>query len=282
MAKRKDTEAASPEIMPAQSTPKSELSTVESPSISPATPEPKIEPAVEPVAEIAPVVEPVVTAAPETTPVAETSAAPTAKLFVLRPRHKRYALLAASVTIAAAFGAIFGAIAGGGFSTPTPQVDVAAVQERQERQAMQQTLAKLNKEIGTLKTSLETANKSAHQQIAKITERFDRAASAELITGSISAPQTTAPLPTPRPAPRISAAEAQATAPPQVVQGWTVRDARDGFVYVQSNGEVYQVVPGAPLPGLGPVESVKRLDGRWVVKTPKGIIVSLRDRRYFE
>jgi hypothetical protein len=41
-------------------------------------------------------------------------------------------------------------------------------------------------------------------------------------------------------------------------------------------------VPGAPLPGLGPVESIKLQDGRCVVKTPKGIIVSMRDRHYFE
>ena len=50
----------------------------------------------------------------------------------------------------------------------------------------------------------------------------------------------------------------------------------------ENHGEVYQVVLGAPLPGLGPVESIKRQDGRWVVTTPKGIIVSMRDRRYFE
>jgi hypothetical protein len=66
------------------------------------------------------------------------------------------------------------------------------------------------------------------------------------------------------------------------VQGWEIRDARDGYVYVQGHGDIYQVVPGAPLPGLGPVESVKRTDGRWVVTTRKGIIVSMRDRRYFE
>ena len=34
--------------------------------------------------------------------------------------------------------------------------------------------------------------------------------------------------------------------------------------------------------GLGPVEQIKRQDGRWVVVTPKGLIVSMRDRRYFE
>jgi hypothetical protein len=53
-------------------------------------------------------------------------------------------------------------------------------------------------------------------------------------------------------------------------------------VYVQGNGDVYQVVPGAPLPGLGPVEKIERHDGRWLVVTPKGIIISMRDRRYFE
>jgi hypothetical protein len=36
------------------------------------------------------------------------------------------------------------------------------------------------------------------------------------------------------------------------------------------------------LPGLGPVQSIKKLEGRWVVTTPRGIIVSMRDRRYFE
>jgi len=51
---------------------------------------------------------------------------------------------------------------------------------------------------------------------------------------------------------------------------------------VQGHGDIYRVSIGAPLPGLGRVEQVKRQDGRWMVLTPKGIIVSLRDRRYFE
>ena len=63
---------------------------------------------------------------------------------------------------------------------------------------------------------------------------------------------------------------------------WSIRDVRDGYVYVQGHGDIYEVVPGAPLPGLGPVEDIKRRDGRWVVVTPKGLIVSQRDRRYFE
>jgi len=73
---------------------KAELPTVESPSISPAT---KVQAAFE----FEPVSEPVV-AAPAVEPVTLEAAPATPPRFVLRPRHKRYALLAASVTLAAA------------------------------------------------------------------------------------------------------------------------------------------------------------------------------------
>jgi hypothetical protein len=313
MAKRKNIDAVSPEGAPETSPPQnepikiepaslaasSELPTLESPSISPATP------VIEPDAEITPVSEPEVLAKPIT--VSEVLAAAPAEMtakpdpiiiaarprFALRPRHKRYAMLAASVAIAAVMGAVVGVATRDGLRAPPPppRVDVAGIEERK---ALQQSVGRLAKEVTTLKASLDAANKVAHSQIAKITERFDRAASAE-ITGSISAPQTTAAALQPAtpaanqtlvplPQPRMAAVETKppALARPSVVQGWEIRDARDGYVYVQGHGDIYQVVPGAPLPGLGPVESVKRTDGRWVVTTRKGIIVSMRDRRYFE
>ena len=284
MAKRKDIEitgsetAADPEN--AATPVKSELPTVESPSISPA-----VATAPEPVAIEVPAIEPKIESKAETPAIEPVTAttSKTAQLFVLRPRHKRYALLAASVTFAAALGAIVGAVASGGFSAPTPaKPDVATIEESK---AMQQSIARLGKEITTLKANLEAANKSAHTQIAKITDRLEHAQAD--ITGSISAPQTTAaaapPLvPAPLPAPRPAAAEIQPPARAAVVPGWTIHDTRGGYVYVENHGAVYQVLLGVPLPGLGRVESVKRQDGRWVVTTPRGVIVSMRDRRYFE
>jgi hypothetical protein len=282
MAKRKDIEitggeaAPSPNGAPEQAPAKSELPTVESPSISPAA---ETSPAIESVAIETPVIETI--AAPAIEPAGDAAPAPaTPTRFVLRPRHKRYALLAASVTFAAALGAVVGALASGGFSAPA-RPDVAAVEQNK---AMQESIAHLGKEVTTLKASLEQANKAAHTQIAKISERLERG-TAE-VTGSISAPQTTAPvlapLPAPRPAQSIAAVEPPPPARPSVVAGWTIRDTRNGYVYVENHGEIYQVQLGAPLPGLGPVQSVKRQDGRWLVLTPKGIIVSMRDRRYFE
>ena len=275
MAKRKEIEtsgsdtAATADNAAGKTQPGTELPAVESPSISPA-------------AEIA--AGPVIAeeaAAPAETVISSAAQASSSLLhfprFHLRPRHKRYALLAASVAIAAAFGAVVGAATSGGFSK-TPAVDIAAMQESK---ATQQSVALLSKEITNLKASLDAANKAAHSQIAKLSDRLSRETSD--VTGSTTPPQTvppaSAPLPAPRP-PQAAAAEPQPRL--SIVPDWSIRETRDGYVYVQGHGDVYQVVPGAPLPGLGPVEQIKRQDGRWLVVTPKGIIISMRDRRYFE
>lgn len=257
-----------------------ELPTFASPSISPARTEPAAEPVV--AEETA---APAVAAETEHTPADETPATSPSPIkfprIHLRPRHKRYALLAASVAIAAALGAVVGAAATGGYSKK-PAIDSAALQDNK---AMQQSVAQLNKEITSLKASFDAANKAAHSQIAKLSDRLSRDTAD--ITGAVTPPQTvpapqaSAPLPAPRP-PQAVAAEPPLSAHKSIVQNWSIRETRDGYVYVQGHGDIYQVVPGAPLPGLGPVEQIKRQDGRWLVVTPKGIIVSMRDRRYFE
>ena len=107
--------------------------------------------------------------------------APKRPRFAFRPRHKRYALLAASVAIAAVVGAVTGAATTGGFSK-APPVDVAAIEENK---AMQQSVARLTKEITSLKATLDAANRSASSQIAKIAD----ARALSLIAG-LSAPAT--------------------------------------------------------------------------------------------
>jgi hypothetical protein len=188
--------------------------------------------------------------------------------FRLKPRHKRNMLVAATLAMAAAFGVVVGMAAGGGFAARKPTVNLV------ERQSMQRSIAKLDKEIALLKASVAVANKSARGEVAKVTERLS---SAPEITGSI--PEVPAAVPTPLPAPRPAVA---AETRPPVVRDWSIRYVRDGYVYVRGHGDTYQVQLGAPLPGLGPVQAVKRQHDRWLVVTPKGLIVSLRDRRYFE
>jgi hypothetical protein len=278
MEKRKPNEAADGEaVANPDSTPEQprriDLPAVESPSISPV--------------ELGQATDSVTTSSPEEAEISSIGTARTTSFslveftapkrprFAFRPRHKRYALLAASVAIAAVVGAVTGAATTGGFSK-APPVDVAAMEENK---AMQQSVARLTKEITSLKATLDAANRSASSQIAKISERLSRETTN--VTGSVP-PQTqaapTGPLPAARPETAATAMQLRLS----IVPDWTIHDTRDGFVYVQGHGDIYQVVPGAPLPGLGPVEQIKRQDGRWLVVTPKGIIVSMRDRRYFE
>jgi hypothetical protein len=263
-----------PDVTQAKSD-KSELPIVESPSLSPA--EPSVAEASAP--------EPIVAAPPVDVTVPPVATLKSGELppkiwprFTVRPRHRRYGVLAASVTFAAALGAVTGALWNGGSSAPA-KPDVVAIEQTK---AMQQSIVKLNKEIAALKTGLDQANKAAHMQIAKISEKLEQQAAE--ITGSIATPRTAPaaqpPLPTPRPAPRFAAAEQSARI--AVVPDWTIHDYRNGYIFVQGHGEVFQVQIGAPLPGLGPVQSVKRQDGHWVVLTPKGMIIAARDRRYFE
>ena len=283
MAKRKQAEttdgdaAANSDNAPQQG--QIELPVVHSPSISPATSTVNSEP------------EAKLPAALETTPALSESnvnikeesvqAPPSRAQWLqlrMRPRHRRHIMFAASVAIATVIGVLAGAAITGGYSNPAP-VDVASLEESK---AAQQSIARLSKDVANLKASVEAANKSAHSQFAKISERLARDSTE--ITSTITPPQTlpptppaAAPLPPARPA-----FIAEVSRRPSIITDWTIRETRDGFVYVQGHGDVYQVVPGAPLPGIGPVEQIKRQDGRWVVVTPKGIIVSMRDRRYFE
>ncbi|RDV03930.1 OmpH family outer membrane protein [Undibacter mobilis] len=283
-----------------------DLPEVDSPSISPAVSEPvaieeeKIEPKAEPEVETARrealnalvLVPRNFSEAPPFEPLEVEEPRPRA---FLKPRHWRAMRLAAAVTLAAGFGAIAGTYAIGRFND-APKVDVAA---QEEKKVMQQSMAKMAKELTTLKASLEASTKTTQTQTAslekrisdKINERINERLKKDQadVTGSISPPQTMpaapsaifADVPTPKPAPRAAMAQSQAPRLP-VVSDWSVRGARNGYVYVEGRyGDIYQVVPGAPLPGLGPVESIRRLDGRWVVTTPKGIIVSMQDRRSF-
>lgn len=272
MAKRKTIEnagtgaVANTDGAPEQAAPGTELPTVESPSISPE----KSQAGARPTG----------TDTPAEAEIVRPESVSRSRFFILRPRHKRLVLFAASMMVGAVFGAVVGAASTGAIFRPV--ADVGA----EENKATQQSIARLSKEMTNLKASLEAASKSTYSQITKINERLNRE-KAE-ITGSIMAPQSVppashvaAPLPNPRPAP--AAGEMRPPVPRlSIVSDWSIREARDGYIYVQGHGDVYQVIPGAPLPGLGPIEQIKRQDGRWMVVTSKGIIVSLRDRHYFE
>ena len=209
-------------------------------------------------------------------------------------RMRRRAALAATVMLAAGFGAAVGAVANRTPVQPPPKPDTALIEENH---ALQRSVAKLNKDLTTLKANVESAARESKSQIAKATASLsDRIDKAIDVTGSVGKPATTvatnvagtppttlekqaeklesAPLPQPR---------------PSIVQGWTVREARNGRIWVENRGEMFAVAPGVPLPGLGRVETIRREGNSLVVVTTKGLItetqttasVRPRPQRYY-
>jgi hypothetical protein len=60
----------------------------------------------------------------------------------------------------------------------------------------------------------------------------------------------------------------------KVLDGWVLRDVGRGGALIEGRQGLFEVYAGDPVPGLGKVDAIRRQDGRWVVVTTKGLIVS--------
>src|SRR5262249_30306851 len=71
--------------------------------------------------------------------------------------------------------------------------------------------------------------------------------------------------------PEITGSVKPASTP--IASGWVLWRVYQGRAVVQGRDGVYDVIPGADLPGLGVVREITQRDGRWVVITENGMIV---------
>jgi len=191
---------------------------------------------------------------------------------------QRTASLAATVLIAAGLGAAFASVMNKQPKPEPPQRDAVLIEENAQ---LQKSVARLTKELAALKTTVETTSKDSAVRIAKLTERLERAPET---TGSISKqavaappPAAPAPMPSAEPTPLPPARPAGAQLerrPLPIIQGWTIYQIRNGVAWVENGGELFAAQVGVPLPGLGPVEAVRREGSQWIVVTPKGVISS--------
>jgi hypothetical protein len=203
-------------------------------------------------------------------------------------RSGRFAMLAASLAVAAGLGAVAGALGASAVAltaaTPVPGPVVSST-DVDETQSLKATVAQLRADVSALRVTIETANKAANGQLTKIAERFDRIerAQAEPVARNGKAVEalerlerradtgasreTTGSLLT-------GPAAAPATAPP-TVPGWAVRDVYRGVALIQGPRRgLIEVEAGDVIPGIGRVESIRKQDGHWIVTTSRGIIAS--------
>jgi hypothetical protein len=194
------------------------------------------------------------------------------------------------MALSAAAGSTVGAMAASLFSKQQPLSldDTKSIEVNNLRGVITQ----LSAEIASLKAAVDNNAKTANAQFAKMAERVDRAQVepaqrvqklSELVekldrrvAAAPAQPQAVAAAPAPAPEVTGSIAPKQQDRPP-VVTGWIIREVFDGRAMVENERlGFFEVVPGANLPGIGRVEAVRRQDGRWVVVTPKGLILSQR------
>jgi hypothetical protein len=194
-----------------------------------------------------------------------------------QPRSRRFALLAASLAVAAGLGAVAGALGASAVAppaaTPAP-APVAPTSEADDTQSLKATVAQLRADVSALRVTIETANKAASGQLTKISERFDRIERERRADTGASKEATGSLLSGPTAAPAAPSAAGPAAAPP-TVPGWAVRDVYRGVALIQGpRFGLIEVEAGDVIPGIGRVESIRKQDGHWVVTTSRGIIAS--------
>src|ERR1700724_49236 len=206
-----------------------------------------------------------------------------------QPRSWRFALLAATIALAAAVGSFIGSLTGAGVGRLVPEAapSTNTADAGTILRAVKSELA----ELSAMKSNPDSSIRNANTQFVAIAERLDRveraatnpAAQLAHIADAVdrlnkinAAPETTgsmatkptAPMPTPPAEPKIVE---------RIVEDWVVQDVRGDRALVEGrNGSLFEVGAGSILPGVGRVEAVKRQNGQWVVVTARGVITSGR------
>jgi outer membrane murein-binding lipoprotein Lpp len=242
-----------------------------------------------------PVARPELKVPPKSAPKIE--AKPDAKPERATPRQGRFALLAASIAICAGIGGAAGSVGIASLGRLTSNPVGAAT----DVQALRDQVAQLAADVAATRTNMEHLNRNTGTQFGKLVERFDKidraqsdpAAKLAKIGETLDklekrvASLPTTPAPTAAAAPAAAndvtgsitprpAAEPKAPPKPKILEEFSLRRVYDGVALVEGRMGVIELVPGAPLPGGGRVEDIKREDGHWVVVTSRGLIITQR------
>jgi hypothetical protein len=239
------------------------------------------------------------------------TASPKAEAGSVSPQKRRLSSLAAVAAIAAAAGAIGGILATTLFpqlpadaamttsdnatleaSVARIDSDVQALKTGTEQGGQPGQMQGLDNQTSERLDRLERAEADSSAKIVRLNEATERLRVAVQSTPGM--PPIPA-VPTPRErettgsatqtststaASAFGAVRPTATPKPvdaaklPIVPGWSLRDVNHGLALIEGRNGFYEVYAGDPIPGLGRVDSIKRQDGRWVVVTTKGLVVS--------
>jgi hypothetical protein len=216
---------------------------------------------------------------------------------------RRVAAMAAVAVLALFAGAIGGAVATaslGHSSAAAASTPVAS------DTALAATVARIDSDLVALKASVEHTSKTDVTQFNKTNDRLDKIEKAQAepaaklaklseaveklhaaapavaaapqaapreVTGSVNAPATAPAAAAPKPNVQTADAKGDFGRLP-TLDDWVLRDVANGGALIEGRRGMFEVYAGDPVPGLGRVDAIRRQDGRWVVVTSRGLIVS--------
>jgi hypothetical protein len=191
-------------------------------------------------------------------------------------RSNRFPLLAASLAVAAGLGAMVGGLVATSVVRSAPPAVVAPKSGLEEVQALKEQVVQVRVDLAALKASIDAGHRNANAAFTRIGERVDRIDRTQSepvakltkaieaferrsdATGSITQP---------------IAGAGQPARQPGSVEGWVLRDVQRGTALIEGRMGLIEVDQGDVVPGLGRIEAIRKQDGRWVVVTPKGLIL---------
>lgn len=187
-----------------------------------------------------------------------------------------YARLAAMIALAIAIGAVAGGLLMRTFSESAAPTSSAEQKGLQENVVLLRTaMMALKEDLSVLRAGLDTSGRVVTGHISRLTDRLDRAErtqvepqaklskAIEMLEKLERRGETTGTI----------AAATIAAAKPAIIQGLSIRRVTNGVAVIESKQGLTEVERGTVLPGIGRVENIAKQDGRWVVVTPRGLIV---------
>lgn len=216
---------------------------------------------------------------------------------MMLPSAGRRATAAALVATIAYASALGGAM----FSADRATSAADRSEQAEQVRAVRETVARIESELTGLRGNIERTAKLSVANAGKTGERLDRIEKAQAepsarlarLTESVEKLRTAAPATAPA-VTVAAAAPAAAVTParevtgsiapqpaakseplkPAIVEGWVIRDAAQGTALIEGRSGLLEVYVGDSIPGVGRVDAVRRQDGKWVVVTAKGLIVT--------
>lgn len=190
---------------------------------------------------------------------------------------RRLTARAAVIAIAVALGGLLGAVATMGIGQVLAARDSDTATEEAVA-ALRSSIGQLAAEIKSLRDSVGQSGRSAASVLAALDQRIASAerGQAEVAQRVLALSESLSR----QPAPGLAAVSPEATGAiarggkPPVARDWVLWRVRNGRALVQGNGGYFEVVPGSSLPGLGLVQRIAKQNGRWMVLTQYGVIVS--------